>query len=330
MTERSTITIATPALANSRHGNRVTAERWKSILESLGHRVTITDRYDGEPADMLIAIHAWRSAEAIDKFRRGYADRPIIVCLSGTDIYSFQESHPVATLASMEMATALVGLHDLVGRSIPERFADKLHIIYQSAPALKRNPPDPSAFDICVIGHLRREKDPFRTAAASRLLPSESRVRITQVGRAMSDEWAELAHAEMAENARYRWLGEVSAEGVRELLSTTRLMVLSSIMEGGANVLGEAIAAGVPVVTSSIEGSLGLLGLAFPGTYPAGDTLALSALLRRVENDPAFLQLLTQWSQERAPLFDFDREKESWKRLLTEVMASCVGRVRRP
>jgi putative glycosyltransferase (TIGR04348 family) len=316
MTGRLSITIQTPAHANTRLGNRVTAERWASILRALGHDVTIATAYDGEPADLMIAIHACRSASAVNRFHRAYPSKPIVVCLSGTDVYAFQDSHPEPTHATMEAATALVGLHDLVGNSIPARFRGKLHVIYQSADALTRVPAAQDAFYICVIGHLRQEKDPLRTAAASQLLPAQSRIRITQAGRAMDDAWAAQATAEMAANKRYTWVGEISGDGVRELLARTQLMVLSSVMEGGANVLGEAIAAGVPVIVSAIEGSLGLLGSDFPGSYPAGDTQALALLLRRAETDAAFLAMLTQWSKARAPLFAPSREQSSWARLI--------------
>ena len=319
MTSSLTITIVTPAHASTQSGNRITAERWQAILQRLGHRVTISTGDDAITSDLLVAIHAWRSAEAVTRFRKRYPAKPIIVCLSGTDVYAYQQSHPPATLGSMAAATALVGLHDLVGRSIPARFHGKLYIMHQSAPTVLRQPNRPDVFDVCVIGHLRAEKDPLRTAAAARLLPPESRLRLTHVGRAMDAQWAAAANAEMAENPRYHWLGEVSMDAVRNLLATTRLMVLSSVMEGGANVLGEAIAAGVPVVTSAIDGSLGLLGTDYPGTFPVGDTAALALMLERVENDPAFLALLGAKCAARIPLFTAEREEAAWTRLIADV-----------
>jgi glycosyltransferase involved in cell wall biosynthesis len=137
-----------------------------------------------------------------------------------------------------------------------------------------------------VFGHLRDEKDPFRTALAARLVPPDSRLRVIHVGRALDDGWAAQARAEMAANPRYVWRGDVAGAAVRRLLARTRLMVLSSIMEGGANVISEALVADVPVIASSIAGSIGLLGADHPGYYPTGDTAALAALLTRAEADP--------------------------------------------
>jgi len=318
------IIIQTPAPANTRSGNRVTAERWQAILENLGHQVVVTSSYSGADADVLIAIHAWRSAEAIAAFRRAYPGKPIIVCLSGTDIYAYQTSHPAVTRASMEAATVLVGLHDLVGKAIPRRFAAKLHTIYQSVPTRHRAKPRADGFDVCVIGHLRTEKNPFETALAARLLPASSRLHITHVGRAMDENWANDAQAEMAVNPRYLWLGDVPRERVFQLLATSHVMVLSSRMEGGANVIGEALAVGVPVIASNIEGSAGLLGADYPGLYPVGNPAALSALLLRAETEPAFLAQLAAHCRIRAAQFAPERERAAWQQLLATIAPSAA------
>lgn len=320
MKSRLNITIETPAQPGSRAGNRVTAERWRHLLESLGHRVRVTTGFEGASADLLIAIHAWRSADAINRFHQSYPDCPIVVCLSGTDIYKFQYTDPEVTLASLDVATALVGLHDQVAGCIPERFGAKLRIIHQSVPPIARRAPRADRFEVCVIAHLREEKDPLRAAYAARLLPSRSRIEISHAGRALDESLAMEARRETSRNPRYHWLGEISSEAVRELLEASRLMVLSSLMEGGANALGEAITAGVPVITSAIEGSLGLLGADYPGTYPVGDTAALAALLERAETDAAYLEQLTAACAARAPLFTPDREREAWRDLLEAVM----------
>ena len=319
MRRRLAITLVTPARPASRSGNRVTADRWQTLLTGLGHHVNVVTAYDGAPADVLIAIHAWRSADAVTRFAQDQPGKPIIVCLSGTDIYAYQVSHPGVTHGSMAAATALVGLHGLVARSIPERYHAKLRIIHQSAAPVVRRPPVMNVFDVCVIGHLRQVKDPFRTAEAVRLLPRSLPIRVTHVGEAMDAGWATRAEQEMSDNPRYRWLGELPAPGVAGLLAATRLMVLSSVSEGGANVLGEAIVAGVPVIVSAIDGSLGLLGTDYPGTYPTGDTQALARQLQRAVEEPAFLADLTAGCVARAPLFTPQRERDAWSALLAEV-----------
>ena len=150
------IILITPAKKQSKTGNRVTASRWERLLRELGHRVTVQSDWDGTPGDMMVAIHAWRSASSIARFRQQFPGRPLVVALSGTDIYRFRHSHPEETLRSMEMADALVCLHDLVSRAIPEIYRNKLHVIHQSAAPLKRaRRPSVRTFDVCIVGHLR-------------------------------------------------------------------------------------------------------------------------------------------------------------------------------
>ena len=63
------IVLITPEGPTSRTGNRVAASRWARILRRLGHRVRVASDYDGRPADLMVAVHAWRSAVAIERFK---------------------------------------------------------------------------------------------------------------------------------------------------------------------------------------------------------------------------------------------------------------------
>jgi putative glycosyltransferase (TIGR04348 family) len=311
------VVLVTPAAARSRSGNRRTAVRLARILEDLGHRVRVAETYDGTRADFMVAVHAWRSAESIDRFHGLHPAAPLVVVLAGTDIYRDQISHREATWRSMELATTLVGLHDLVGRSIPERFAEKLRVIHQSAEPLRGvRKPRMRHFDALVVGHLRPEKDPLRAAYAVRGIAGESRLRVVHYGKALDRAWRRAAEAEASRNTRYLWRGEVPRWRIRRALSTCRLLVLSSIMEGGANVVSEAIAADVPVIASDIEGSIGLLGADYAGYYRVEDTEDLRRGLLRAEADPDFLGLLTRQCRKRAPIFTPEHERAAWGRLL--------------
>ena len=318
------ISLVTPAGKQSRGGNRVTAVRWARMLHALGHLVTVSEADDGSNADMMIAVHAWRSADSIRRFADMHPDRPLVVVLAGTDIYRFQDSHPAETHASMERADRLVCLHNLVHRAIPEAFRAKLRVIHQSAPSLP-GPRQPASrtFEVCVIGHLREEKDPMRAALAARKMPHESRLRIIHLGRAHDETWVETARREIAENRRYIWRGEVPGWKVRRQFARSHAMVISSTMEGGANVVSEAVAAGLPVIASRIDGNVGLLGEDYTGYYPVQDTDALAAILWRAETNPDYLSRLAEQVQSRTGLFAPAREQEAWKSLLTEITSKA-------
>lgn len=314
------IILITPALPRSRAGNRVTATRWKNILYELGHQVEVKTVFTGGQYDAMVALHAWRSAQSIQQFNTQFPQRPLIVALTGTDLYKFINSHPKPTLHSIKVATALVTLHDLAYLAIPGESHKKVTVIHQSAQSIARTKAkNKNHFDVCVIGHLRAEKDPLRTAYAVRDLPKESRIRIKQFGKAHTQKWARWAQQEMKNNPRYRWYGEVPHWQIRRQYASANLMVLSSRMEGGANVISEACVAGLPVIASDIAGSKGLLGKNYPGYYAAGNTRALRKLLLKAEADKALLTELQQACLAKAGLFTYAKEKSGWKKLLQKL-----------
>ena len=313
------IALITPVPAQSRQGNRVTALRWRRILTALGHRVTLAQQYDGTPYDLLVALHARRSFGAIEKFQRLYPARPLFVALTGTDLYGDIHTSREAQQA-LEWATCLILLQPKGIEELPAHLHAKARVIYQSVPCPTRHPPKAkTTFDICVLGHLRPVKDPFRTAWAVRLVPAASRLRVLHVGKALSEDMAACARAEMTANPRYRWLGELPRWQALRVLARSRLLVLSSRTEGGANVISEALAFGVPIVASYIAGSVGLLGEDYPGYFPAEETRALAQLLEKVEQEPDFYQALSAWCARRAPLVHPDREHQAWASLVREV-----------
>lgn len=320
------ICLVTPAPAGSRKGNRVTALRWARLLRQLGHRVTLTDEYEDQWADVLVALHARRSASSVERWRRRHPDRPVIVALTGTDLYQDLNTSAEAR-RSLAWASRLVLLQPRGLEALPSEFRSKSRAIVQSARAPDGvGTKETNDFEVCVIGHLRAVKDPFRTALAARMLPSTSRIRVLQLGDAIEPGYAERARREEQENPRYTWLGERSRQETLRVLARCRLLVVSSELEGGANVVSEAIACGVPVLSTRIDGSVGLLGEEYPGYFPVGDTDALAALLVRCENDRVFYESLRSWCERLRPLVDPARERREWQRLLLELFPTPAGR----
>lgn len=316
------ILIVTPAPRGSRAGNRRTAERWARILRSLGHRVHVGTGFDGHDAELLIALHAVRSADAVAAFRERRPEGSIVVALTGTDLYRDQARAPRLFRRSLALADRLVTLNEAAGEAVPKAFRAKLRCIHQSAAAAA--PRRPAArrrrgFTVCVAGHLRREKDPLRAAYAARLLPATSCIRVVQIGRALDRRWAEAAAAETARNPRYGWRGELSPGAALRAIAASDLLVVSSHMEGGANVVGEAVALGTPILASDIPGNRGLLGAGYPGRFPPGDTKALARLLARAETDRCFLAALGRRLAARRRLFAPARERAAWRHLIGEL-----------
>ncbi|MBD3642136.1 MAG: TIGR04348 family glycosyltransferase [Marinobacter sp.] len=321
------IIMITPAAPGSRAGNRATAERWQRLLENAGHRVDVVTDYQGEACDLFIALHAWRSHDAVMRFRGLWPATPVIVVLTGTDIYRHQVEFPEPTLATMDAADALIGLHDRVAGDIPGRFRDRLITLYQSAVAPQPVTEQPGdTFRVCVIGHLREEKDSLRAARAVRLLPDKSRIQVIAAGKAHNAEWQRMVEEEAVDNPRFQWLGQLDEQGTRQLLTGSRLMVISSVMEGGANVVSEACRAGIPILASDIPGNRGLLGDDYPGYFPARNERALADLLHKAETDPGFLQDLKSRVNQLAVRFTPEREQASLEQALALACQRCSER----
>lgn len=313
------ITIVTPAAAGSRHGNRNTATRWARLLRELGHRVQVSVFWDGAATDLLIALHARRSHESIDRFAGAFPGRPLVVVLTGTDLYrDIRTSIPARQ--SLALATRLVVLQERGVTELARPLRAKTRVIYQSAQWVAAAPPLRRCFEVVVSGHLREEKDPFRCAAALAHLPQKSRIAVTHIGGAMSSAMAEEARRWSAREPRYRWRAELPHGKAMRILARSRLMVLSSRMEGGANVASEALAARVPVIASRISGNIGMLGRDYAGYYPVGNEYALARLLWRAESDPRFYRLLQTQCRARRHLIAPSHERASLRRLLEELV----------
>lgn len=315
------IALITPAPPRSLNGNRNTALRWARMLRESGHRVTIATHWDGAAADLMLALHARRSYSSIRAFSDHYSGRPLIVALTGTDLYRDIQSDCEA-LDSLQRASRLIVLQDQGAAELTPALRSKVDVVYQSARALPPQPPLQNIFEISVLAHLREEKDPFRAALALRFLPAESRIQVRHYGKALLGELAVTAHTLMQQQPRYRWLGERAHSIVAHRLARSRALVISSRMEGGANAASEAIAQGVPTLASDIPGNIGMFGSDYAGYFPFGDECALAELMRKIEIDARFRLHLIRQTMARQTLIAPHHEQKS---LLASIAKAARG-----
>lgn len=336
------ILLVTPAPPGSRAGNRVTARRWREILTDLGHEVVVAEEYPpgtGGAVDLLVALHAARSAPSIERFRAENPSAPLILACTGTDLYRDLRAGDATALRSLNLVDRLVVLHPLALDELPATVRPRTRVIVQSVrlPSELSGPGEDGAgrlqppghgerpFRVLVAAHLREVKDPLRGALAAELLPSESAVRVVHCGGVLEPEMeAEARHLEQRVH-RYRWLGERGRSEVLRRMAASHCLLISSRMEGAPNVLSEALALGVPVLATDIPGCVGLLGADHPALYPPGDTRALARLLRRVETDAELYRDLAERSRTLAPSVHPVAERAAWSDLLDEVVGAEVS-----
>ncbi|MFC3451311.1 selenoneine biosynthesis selenosugar synthase SenB [Amycolatopsis speibonae] len=314
--------MAGPVPEASDYGNGVTARRWARLLRDLGHEVRVVQDYDGGHHDLLIALHARKSEAAIRAFTEACPDAPIVIALTGTDLYPDLVTAGV-DLSLLERAARIVVLQSQGVLQVPPGLRSRTRVITQSMPPISGEAPAGDRFEIAFLAHARPVKDPLRLSEAVRLLPPSSRIAVTHVGGVREDDIGDRLRAE---NPRYTWLGPLPRPKALAVLARSRLLVLTSLHEGGANVVTEALAAGVPIVSTRIPGSVGLLGEDYAGYFPVGDTAALAAVLDAVEHDRngLYQQLRRQCAARRASA-DPERETEAWERLLAEAVPANAG-----
>jgi len=311
--------LSEPAFKGMATGNLVTARRWGEILRKLGHSVAVLDAYDGEAVDVLVALHARKSAASIAKFSETHPNKPLIVALTGTDLYQDLPDNEEAQ-ASLARATHVIILQPGALDVLDPSIRAKTTVIYQSAkpirPALDKAA---NCFQACVLAHLRPVKDPLLAADAAAKLPPDSPVRIVHAGAAADDGMRDKAEAAAAENPRYRWIGPIPHQEARLLIARSHILLLTSRLEGGANVLSEALALGVPILTSRVPGVEGLLGEDYAGYFPAGDASGLAERLHQAGRDEFYYRRLRIACEKLAPMVEPERELQSWQQLLSSL-----------
>lgn len=312
------ILVATPASRGSRKGNRVTALRWAGCLRSLGHRVGLVEEWDGQPCDVLVALHATKSHASAARYRARRPDAPLVVAMAGTDLYQDLPDSPEAR-STLALATRITVLQPLGIEALPAEFRSLARPIVQSARAVPPRPAPPGVLQVCLLAHLRAVKDPFLAAAALRRIPARSHVRVVHLGASLDAGAGARARAAMAEDPRYQWRGDRPRREALATLAGSALLLVTSRLEGGSNAVSEALAAGVPVISTRVDGSVGVLGPGYPGFYPVGDAGELARLLLRAEEDTAFLDSLRAEVSRLRHLVEPAREREAWRALLEEI-----------
>ncbi|MSQ63991.1 MAG: TIGR04348 family glycosyltransferase [Betaproteobacteria bacterium] len=313
------ICIVTPARAGARNGNRHTAQRWAGFLRALGHRVSVAVQWDRKPCDLLLALHARRSHPSIVEFRAHCPGKPLVVALTGTDLYRDLPGSRKAR-ESLRMAKRIIVLQSEAKLELDEGLRRKTRIVYQSADPSIRHAPPKGRFRVAVVGHLREEKDPFRAALALQHLKRD--LEVVQIGDALSPPMANAAKKYMKRDRRYRWLGGRTHAQALGWIARSHVLVVSSVMEGGANVISEAACIGTPVIASRVSGNVGMLGRTYPGYFSLFDEKELGKQIENNIGDKKHYRSLEKALAARRRLFAPSAERGA----LAGVVREALGR----
>lgn len=331
--------IVTPALSDANNGNWQTARRWAQLLAHK-HTVRIVRQWPpavgmaGGPADefqpdVLLALHAVRSADSIAAWHRLHGSKGLAVVLTGTDLYKdLQERDDGSTRRraaeqSLRAAAVLVALQDQAPMALPPALRAKTRVIFQSTTARRPVAKSGSHLRAVMVGHLREEKDPLTLMRAAALIPPGLSIRIDHIGAALDPELERQARATAAAHPHYRWLGGLAHEQTRRRIQRAHVLVHTSRLEGGAHVLMEAVRSGTPVLASRMDGNVGMLGRDYPGYFEVGDAQALAQGLLRLRSHPSELAALQAQCEARSALFSPEREQAGLLALIEELRSSA-------
>jgi putative glycosyltransferase (TIGR04348 family) len=303
------LVIVSPAGADANNGNGQTARRWRGLLSP--QRVRIVRQWPDAQAgddDVMLALHARRSADSVQAWHHRHGPRGLGVVLTGTDLYR-DIAHDPPAQRSLALAKSLVVLQGLGVQGLPSEHQAKARVIVQSTTSRQTLPKTSRHLRVLMVGHLREEKDPLTLMAAARLLPPDAGVFIDHIGAALDPALGQAAQVTQAQCPHYRWLGALPHAPTRQRIQRAHLLVHCSRMEGGAHVLMEAMCSGTPVLASRIDGNVGLLGEGYGGYFEPGDARGLAQALLALRGSGAELAHWRAQCALRAPLFEPSAER---------------------
>ena len=333
MKSKPLLCLVTPALADANNGNWQTARRWATMLA--GHyRVRLSRQWPdaaedaAEEPEILLALHARRSAPSIAAWAAAKPGRPLIVALTGTDLY--RDIHTdTAAQQSLQSASRLIVLQDQGARELPPELHPKCRVVFQSTTLRRTLPKTTQHVRAVMVGHLRDEKWPQTLFEAARLLSPDEGILIDHLGAALDPALGELASATAAACPHYRWLGGLPHAAARSRIQRAHVLVHTSRMEGGSHAIMEAVRSGTPVLASRVSGNVGMLGVDYGGYFAPGDARALVALLRacrRGIGSPANpLGALQAQCALRSPLFAPEAEQSALLTVIQELQGCRAG-----
>lgn len=316
------VVIVSPALADANNGNWQTARRWQQLLSA--HSARIVRQWPDEQSghdDVMLALHARRSAGSVQAWHDKHGQRGLGVVLTGTDLYRDIRHDPLAQ-QSLSLAHSLVVLQALGVKALPPAHQSKARVIFQSTGTRQTLPKTSRHVRAVMVGHLREEKDPLTLMAAAHLLPEGAGVFIDHIGAALDPALGQAAQATQVACPHYRWLGAVPHAPTLQRIQRAHLLVHCSRMEGGAHVLMEAMCSGTPVLASRIDGNVGLLGEDYAGLFEPGKAQALADLLlacRSPQTGHALVAHLQHQCALRAPLFEPSAERAALHRWVQDL-----------
>ena len=268
----------------------------------------------------MIALHARRSFASIEDFHAHADGRGLAVVLTGTDLYKDLPENAEAARA-LDLADRIVVLQDDALRMLAAGWRRKAAVIFQSARTLAPRRKSRAHLDCVMVGHLRAEKDPLTLFRALAEIPPDLPIRVRHIGAPLDADLGAAARALARRDARYRYSGGLPRGLTRAAIASAHCLIHPSVVEGGANVIVEAVTAGTWVIASRISGNVGMLGADYPGYFEPRDASGLARRLVQAVEQPGDRRALASACARRRALFRPETEARAVRRLADALLA---------
>lgn len=310
------INVCTGYPLSSPRGNTTTALRLEQLLQQAGYEAVAMHTDTPPTADVQISLHALKTSAASTHFVQTNPQSRLFIRLTGTDINGGFDQNPELSRRVMTLAEKLIVSHPACIDRIPAQWHQKVVVVYPSVdiPPLPKIQTPANPFFTCV-GHLRPVKNPHLMFASLHQIEAPN-VAAVSIGNAYDATDGQQALINARLDPRYHWISGCDRPTAIAWTRASLATINSSISEGGANSVIEAILMGVPVLASKIEGNVGFLGNDYAGYFEAERSDQLAELMRRCLEDPEFLTLIRQQIKGRQHLFQEQREIIELKNLV--------------
>jgi len=311
------INVCTGYPLDSPRGNTTTAFRIAERLQMAGHQATAMHTDTPPAADAQISLHALKTAAASAYFAKHQSGK-LFIRLTGTDINGGFEKNQSLSQQTIDLADKLIVTHPACLPQIPDRWQSKTVVIYPSVtmPELAVISSPTSPLFTC-IGHLRPVKAPHLMYAAIQKIRQTNLAAIS-IGNAYDVTDGQQALLNTRHDDRYHWHAGCDRATALAWMKASLATINSSISEGGANTVMEAIQLRIPVLATDIPGNRGFLGDSYDGYFETGRADQLADLMRRCLDDSGFVERLKIQLDGQRPLFSIQRESEQLSKLISE------------
>jgi len=253
---------------------------------------------------------------------------PFLVALRGTDVPGYNVRLGVWDKIVFNRVSRLVwrnaaavtansfALKALAEKTCPEK---EIEVIYNGVDAADpRRDRNGSGWSVLFVGRLIKRKGVDYLLEAFRRLPVNGRpVRLVIAGEGPERPRLEEYCRRTGLSASVSFVGAASRNELAALYREARLLVLPSLEESLANVVLEAMASGLPVVTTDTGAAEVVRGNGFVVERKSSEQI--SEAIRKYLEDPALLERHGRRSQAIAEMLSWTNVARSYRRLYDRI-----------